>query len=326
MNPAPLPSPPAKAWPPSFVIGIDVGGTKIAGGIVEFPAGRLAAKRVLPSEPSRGGKAVLDDALKLVDDLIAEQQASGRKVLGIGVALAELVDYSGRPLSGALIDWRTLWARQRFARRAQTCLEADARAAALGEARFGAGRNFQSFYYVTIGTGIGSCLVLDGRPYAGAHCSAGTLASSPMPVTCDRCGGQSEVVLEQFASGPALVTRYNLASGKACTGAEDVLAAAHAGDAEALRVVTSAAEALGATLGLLINVLDPQAVVVGGGLGSVPGVYWERLVAATRQRVWADTNRDLPILQGALGADAGVIGAATSFAAQVGLCPREQTW
>jgi glucokinase len=323
MNLEPLPaSPPSERWPSSFVIGLDVGGTKIAGGIVEFPSGLLSGKRLLASEPGRGGKAVLEDALKLTTELIAEHEASGRKVAGIGVALAELVDHAGRPLSGALIDWRTLWPRQAFARQAQTVLAADSRAAALAEATFGAGQPFRSFYYVTIGTGIGSCLVLEGRPYAGAHCSAGTLASSPMPMWCDHCGGRSEMTLERFASGPALAARYSHESGKSCAGAEEVLAAAQAGDAHAARVVETGAEALGATLGLMINVLDPAALIVGGGLGAAPGPYWEKLVTATRAHIWADTNRELPILQGALGAEAGVIGAATAFACRVGLSPR----
>ncbi len=313
------PAPPYR--PVGCAVGIDVGGTKIAGAVVEYPALLLHAKRVIPTAPERGGKAVLADALAMAKELVAEAKATKRSFAGIGVAVAELVDFQGGFLSGNLIDWRGRFALQAFARLASVVIEADSRAAALAEAMYGAGRPFSNFYYVTIGTGIGSCLVIDGEPYAGAHCSAGTLASSPMPMLCAHCGATSELTLEQFASGPALVARYNRETAKACTAAEEVLAAAQAGDLKAVEVVESGAEALGATLGLLVNVLDPGAVIVGGGLGSAPGLYWERLVARTRQHIWAETNRDLPILQAAFGSDTGVIGAATALGRRVGLCP-----
>jgi glucokinase len=108
------------------------------------------------------------------------------------------------------------------------------------------------------------------------------------------------------------VTRYNQNhAGQAARG-EDVLAAASAGDQAAVKIVATAGEALGASVGWLVNVLDPEAVIVGGGLGSAGGLYWERFIAAAREHIWAEASRDLPILMAALGPDAGLIGVAAA--------------
>ena len=93
-------------------------------------------------------------------------------------------------------------------------------------------------------------------------------------------------------------------------GARDVIDQAGAGIAPALQTLREAADALGSAIGQLINILDPEAVVVGGGLGATPGAYWDALVPAVRAHIWWDGARDIPILQTSLGADAGALGAA----------------
>jgi predicted NBD/HSP70 family sugar kinase len=292
-------------------IGLDVGGTKIAGGVVT-PAGVVRCKRVIATEPQRGGEAVLSRTVKLAEELLHEAATMGLKTDGVGLAVPELVDLEGNLTSSSTIDWRGITVRDRFSHLGPAWIEADSRAAALGEALFGAGLPFKLFFYVTVGTGIGSCLVQDRHPYAGARGSAGTLASSPLTSTCSKCGEIVTPVLEEIASGPALVKRYNQASGRRVLRSEDVLAAAAAGDATAIQVTASAGEALGATVGLLVNVLDPEAVIVGGGLGMADGLYWTRFVNSARNHIWSGTNRSLPILQAGCGVDAGLVGAAAS--------------
>jgi predicted NBD/HSP70 family sugar kinase len=118
--------------------------------------------------------------------------------------------------------------------------------------------------------------------------------------------------LEELAAGPGLARRYAAATGGNAAGAEGVLAAVDAGEPAAVAIIADAAESLGALLGNLVNMLDPAAIVLGGGLGLAPGLYRERLVASTRAHIWAEDRRDLPMLPAALGADAGIIGAALS--------------
>ncbi len=92
--------------------------------------------------------------------------------------------------------------------------------------------------------------------------------------------------------------------------AEDVLLAATSGDEAALSAIHTAAGALGVSIGWLVNVLDPAAIVIGGGLGSAPGLYWDRMFASAREHIWSEVSRSVPIVPAALGPAAGLIGAA----------------
>jgi glucokinase len=301
--------------PASLVIGIDVGGTKIAAGLMAFPEGRAFATRTITTQPARGGRAVLEDVLRLTRELAGEAKRAGSRVASIGLGLCELVDRQGNIASGNCIQWLDQPVREQLASIAPIVIEADVRAAALAETLFGAGKGFHNFLYVTVGTGISCCLVLHGRPYLGARGVTGTMASSPLSIPCEECGQVSRRTLEEISAGPALVARFNAAGGNSTSG-QEVLAAAATSDARAREIVESASEALESQIGLLVNTLDPEAVVIGGGLGLSEGPYWEHFIAATRRHFWSSLHRDLPILRAATGTDAGWMGAAARAAQQ----------
>jgi len=289
------------------VLGIDVGGTKIAAGVVDPATGAILARETIATGAARGGPAVLADTLDLARRLL---EATDRRVIRIGVGVPQLVDNAGRIRSAYNFDWTDLPVRERLSTLAPTTIESDVRAAARGEARFGAGKGRRIFTYVTIGTGVSYCLVIDGRPHAGANGFAIHFASSALHVPCEACGHVNVPVLEEIASGPAISAAYAQRTGRSVGGAADVLAAATSGDAIASDLVTAAARQLGPLVALVVNMLDPEAVVLGGGLGLAPGAYREELIASTHAHIWADACRGLPILPAALGIDAGLIGAA----------------
>ena len=297
---------------PCHAIGVDVGGTKIAAGLVSFPKGEVYSRRQIPSAPARGGDAVFADVLRLCEELAIAAQAQKQSVCAIGVGVCELVDLDGNLVSENCIAWKGVPIRERLSKLAPTIIEADVRAAALAEAMLGAGKPFKQFLYVTVGTGISCCLMLDGKPFTGARGATGTMASSPISIACDQCGHLNLHTLEEIASGPALVARYNQLRHAGAETGQAVLAAAFAGDTDAVRVVCSGGEALGSTVGLLVNVLDPEAIVAGGGLGLSDGLFWESFVASTRRHIWSDVHRNLPIVRAATGADAGLLGAAAA--------------
>lgn len=297
---------------PRYALGLDVGGTKIAGGVVALHTGEILAGRVIRTGARRGGEAVLGDALVLARDLAGEAAGMGVPLDGLGVGVAELVDPEGNIGSAHAIGWRGVPVRGRFSAVLPAVVESDVRAAALAEALYGAGGAYSLFAFVAVGTGISSCLVQNGRPFAGARGNALVLASSPYSTACTVCGAELHPVLEELASGPALVARYNEARGARAERGEQVLAAAEAGDEAAVEVVRAAGYALGNGVAFLVNVLDPEAVVVGGGLGSAGGLYWESFTASTREHIYGDATRELPILPAALGPDAGLIGAAAA--------------
>jgi predicted NBD/HSP70 family sugar kinase len=135
----------------SFILGIDVGGTKIAAGVVDPASGAIIRSETIATEPGRGGAAVLADTVDLAARLIA---AAEPRVSRIGVGVPQLVDNEGRIRGAYNFDWTDLSVRERLSALAPATIESDVRAAARAEARFGAGRGRETFAYVTIGTAV----------------------------------------------------------------------------------------------------------------------------------------------------------------------------
>jgi len=301
-------------------IGLDIGGTKIAAGVVLWPSGEILQRKILPTRPTRGGQAVLKDSLDLARQLYDWARMEGIEVVGIGAGVAELVDCDGNVTSSCTIHWRGVPVQARLSEIAPAQVESDVRAAAVAEGMFGAGRGRRLFAYVTVGTGISSCLVQDGRPFKGAKGNAITLSSSPLSTVCTHCGAKLRPVLEEFASGPAIAKRFaqapkeqNRESAESC---EEVFRAASNGNKVATDILTSAGEALGVSVAFLVNVLDPEMVVVGGGLGMAGGLYWEAFQRSCREHIFSDDSRALPLVPAKLGTDAGLVGAGAIIFAQ----------
>ncbi len=284
-------------------IGIDIGGTKIAAGVVCLETGGLEVCSTVSTPVAAGGEAVLAACLDLGRDL----DATG--ALPVGIAVPELVDRDGRIHTAYQFDWRETDVGAAFAGRT-VAIESDVQAAAQAEARFGAGAGSPSMLYITVGTGISSTFVLDGKPWRGARGNALVLSSGDLATIDGATGTVVRSVLEEWAAGPSLVARYEDMGGYRGLSTTDLLARATDGDAIASRVVGNAAEALGSAIGQAVNLLDPGLVVVGGGLGLAGGAWWDSIVAATRRSIWSDQTRDLPIVPARLGLDAGVVGAA----------------
>jgi len=274
----------------SLIVGIDAGGTKLAAGVIDPSEGRLLERREVPTHRHRGGDAVLGDCVDL-----ARKLAGGRSIDAIGIGVPELVSLSGQVQSAENWDWRDGSWGPALAAIAPVFLESDVRAAALAESRLGAGRGLASFLYVTIGTGVSHALVCGGSLWRGARGNA-VVTGAPL--------------VETVAGGPALAARAGKLS------AEEVLASP--GDEP---IVENALVALGLELARLVNALDPQAIVIGGGLGLAPG-FRERIAEKMRPGIYADATRGIEVLAGALGVDAGVVGAA--LAADAGLAAQSE--
>ena len=261
-------------------IGLDVGGTKIAGCVLDVERQAVVDFKRVATQASAGGRAVLDDCVALVADLRAGNGCAG-DAAPVGIGVCELVDLDGAIASAERIDWRELDLTEAFGR--PVIVESDVRAGAVAEARMGAGQGCATFVYLTVGTGIAFSLVLDGTPYRGAHGNAIILGAPPVETT---------------SSGAALARHSGTNS------AETAFAFAHTAG-----VVNDAADHLGRALAWLVNALDPETIVVGGGLGMRQD-YRQAAVTVMRTHIAAEAARDLPVVPAALGADAGAIGAA----------------
>ncbi len=289
----------------SYAIGIDVGGTKIAAGVVDLGTenGAILMRVQRPTAPQRGGEMVLADVLALARDLQVSVKQAGGEIAAVGLGVCELVSHCGEITSDFTIEWKGVAVQAALTEIAPAVVEADVRAHALAEAAYGAGRGSDPLVFTSVGTGISACLVQGGVPFVGARGNALVLATGPISIAAPD-GALQSFVLEEYASGSALARRYGVER------TEEIFAAAQRGEERARTMLHDAGWLLGGALGWLASVLDPAAIVVGGGLGSAPGPYWDALVAGVRAHIWSDATRALDVRQATLGNDAGIIGAA----------------
>ena len=284
----------------SLAIGIDIGGTKTAVGLVDGPTGVVLERREIETEASRGADSLHNRLGPVVAEISGEHGT-----LDVGIAVPELVSPTQEIVTDVVIPGLAGDLAMRWRDLHVTAVESDVRAAAVAEARFGHGDAFDPFAFVSVGTGVSCCFVMGGRPWSGVHGAAILLGSG---VVVERGIEPSPSPLESVAGGPGLLARFRSLGGRAATAQEVV--AMSSDDASAREAVAAAGAALGAGIAEMVNLLDPAAVVVGGGLGAAGGSYWESAVAEARERIWADVARDVPLLRSRIGPDAGLIGAA----------------
>jgi len=293
------------------ILGIDVGGTNIRAGLFSTRAGSIRCVRAVRTEASRGGRHSLDRVATLAREVIAEGEAQGLRADRVGIGIPELVSTSGQIESRCSLNWRADSVRARLRNHGRVTIASDVRAAALAEARLGAGREQPAFLYVSVGTGISCTLVIDGRPYAGTHGHAISFASGPTFVTAAADGTTNRESLEGRASGPGLVRRAQ-SLGLLEPDAVAVCRAARAAPGIARDVVDAAATELAIHVAIVANALDPALIVLGGGLGCAPGRYWATFRAALPRYAWGPYSHRLRVRRAGLGTKAGMIGAALS--------------
>jgi glucokinase len=304
-------------------IGIDIGGTKIAGGVVT-EAGQILDRTRVPTPPDEEA-ATLAAVLAAVDELLARDPG----VDAIGVGAAGLVEWpGGRARWAPNNSYRRLELRRLLHERTglPTSVDNDGNAAAWAEARFGAGAGCDDLVLVTVGTGIGGGLVLDGRLYHGEHGFAGELGHLIVAPDGDRCACGNRGCLEAMASGSTLgrlgrdaaaahpgsrLAALADRAGGLVTG-EVVFAAASEGDKLALALFERVGHWLGVGIASLVTIFDPDLVVIGGGVAATGELLLGPARASFQRYVHGRGHRDLPpVVPTRLGDDAGLVGAAT---------------
>ncbi|GAB3794619.1 ROK family protein [Humibacter antri] len=291
-----------------LALAIDIGGTKIAVGVVD-EQGRLQVRGDVVTPAMEGSESILSDALRLAVELTAES-----RIAAIGVGSAGVIDRNGRVSSatGTLAAWAGADVAGAFrgAFGLPVRVVNDVHAHAVGEAVYGAGRAKATVLVVAAGTGVGGAIVTDGAPALGAHGAGGHLGHIPasaaagLVCSCGRIGH-----LEAIAAGPAIHAAYQRAGGHVSVGDARAVVARVDTDPIAAEAVHVAATALGSAIGGLVNTVDPDVVVVAGGLSGAGDFWWDALLAAAR----ADAMPSLasvPIVPAELGPDAALAGAA----------------
>jgi glucokinase len=294
--------------------GVDIGGTKIAVGMVD-QEGHILAKKECPTDVPRG----FDDAMQRVAVLLAEcLEQSQFKLRGIGIGCAGPVDSVTGKLGNVnnLAGWKGGNPVDVLTREfgVPVAMENDADAAALGELYWGTGRNKTRFLYVTVGTGIGVSVILDGKVYRGIDGCHPEIGHHILNASGPLCSCGVRGCWESLAAGPAMVAwlrenapadydNRNLSAREICTRAQD-------SDAWAQRAVEREAYYLGLGLANLITVFAPETIVLGGSVMKSAHLFLDRMREVIRQNCQLVPVDQVQISLASLGADAGLIGAA----------------
>jgi glucokinase len=287
------------------VIGVDVGGTKTLAAVVAHD-GSIEEQALQPTDVSS------QDALLAGLDAIVEELREGREIAALGFGIPSRVDQrAGRAVASVNIPLQGVDFRDRMHERhgLPVAIDNDANAAAIGEWHAGAAKGASFVVMLTLGTGVGGGVILDGRPFRGTTGVGAELGHIVIVVDGEPCGCGGRGHLEPYASGGAADRAARKLYGDG-SGGEKLVAKAHDGDADAVGALEEIGRRLGAGIASFVNVFEPEVLVIGGGFGSAAG---ELLLGPAREVLAQDglePARDtVKIVQAELGYQAGVIGA-----------------
>ena len=286
-----------------LVIGVDLGGTKILAGVVDRAGTIGATKEVATPTDTQ------ESVLHAIEAVIEEIMAAGVAGIGFGVPM-NLDRRTGRGLRATNLPLENVDLVQRFRDRFGVLVgvENDGNAAALAEWRLGAGRATSNLVMLTLGTGVGGGIILDGRLYRGWAELGHVVVVADGPPCQGNCHGHGH--LEAVASGVAATRAAKALWGEGAD-AHRLVARAKEGDAEAVASLERIGGYVGAAIGSFVNIFDPEVVVIGGGFGAAAGdlVLGPALVSARREAI-QPADELLTIVEAQLGDEAGLIGAA----------------
>lgn len=305
-----------------LLLGIDIGGTKCAV-VSATPDGTLLHRRsLLTRSGQQAPDSVLDELTVLAQEVIAESRTtldSDVDLLGVGVSCGGPLDTRTGVIHAPpnLPDWIDVPVKSYFETRfgIRTVVENDANATALAEHRFGAGRGVQNLVFLTMGTGIGGGIIIEGKLYRGTNDLAGEVGHQTILLNGPRCGCGKRGCLEALASGPAIarMARESLAYGRqkrvlALAGGrtesittEHIVIAASEGDPFALGILNEAGTYMGIGIANLIQILNPERVILGTVAVHAGDLILNPIRAAVAEYAWARSSAVCQIVPAELG-------------------------
>jgi glucokinase len=311
-----------------YVVGIDLGGTNIVAGTVAEDGSEVLGLVSEPTLPEQGADAVVARIVKLARASMAA--AGGRTIAGVGIGSpGPLNTETGVVLLTPNLGWTNMPLRDRVVAELElpATLDNDANCAIFGEWWRGAARGAEYVVGLTVGTGIGGGIILGGRIYHGASDIAGEIGHMSIDSTGRRCKCGNYGCLEAYASGPAIAARavegisagvdtalpQYVAGDLSRITAQVVYEAAHDGDAYALEMVRETAKLLGAGVANILNIFNPEVVVICGGVTLAGDKLFAPLQSEVKRRAFKPAWEACRIVPGALPGTAGVYGAAAVF-------------
>jgi len=310
-----------------FVLAVDLGGTKTIVAIV-LPNGKIISRKYYLTMADEGTPAVLNKLSSAINRSIAQARLKNVELIGIGIAAAGILNTTKGIVTTSpnIPGWHNVQLRDVISARSglATYLINDASAAALGEHRFGAGRGFDNILYLTVSTGIGGGIIINGELYSGANGCAGELGHMTIEANGPRCHCGNYGCLEALVSGWAIAgeaaARINQGESSSITElfhgklenitAEMVATAAKVDDRLACDIVAKAANYLGIGLANLVNIFNPELIVIGGGLSKMGNMLLNPAEKMIKERAFRLPSQSVRVVRANLGSNAGIIGAA----------------
>jgi glucokinase len=312
------------------LLALDIGGTKLAAGVVS-PEGEVTAERIAPTGDDPTPEQVIERLFDLSEEALSRAGLALSALAAVGVSFGGPVDYgAGKVITcHHLSGWEGVPLREIVGERTglPAVVDNDANAAALGETLFGAACGCQHVIYITVSTGIGAGLVLSGRVHRGANSMAGELGHTHLVPYGPRCTCGRMGCLESVAAGWAIAgsARDALAGGAdsvlrsiplAELSAEDVCRMAQR-DPLARQIIDRAGGYVGLALARAANVINPEIIVVGGGVAESGEVLMAPLRSAFQRYIMPEVGEGARVVQSALGSRSGILGAGALAAAEL---------
>ncbi len=309
------------------VLAIDLGGTKIFAAIISSQ-GQVKARKYCLTLTNEGPQPVIGRIFSAIDHFLSQRNINLSQLASISIAAAGAINPDKGLITSSphLPGWHDVPLRDmvKGKYKVNTFLMNDADAAALGEHHFGAGQGVNNLVLLTVGTGIGGGIIINGRLYSGASGSAGEIGHMTIDANGPRCDCGNTGCLEALVSGTAIAREAirrighggrssltQIAGGKIeDITAEEVLTAARAGDSLASEVILKAATCLGVGLANVVNIFNPEMIIIGGGMAKMGDLLLNPARQVVREKAFQLSAQAVQIVPAQLGDDAGVLGAA----------------
>ncbi|MGE5308852.1 MAG: ROK family protein [Deltaproteobacteria bacterium] len=295
----------------SHIIGIDLGGTNLKIGLCDASCAILR-KNVLSTASFEHKEHLIDSVVSSVDSMIREQGISRSSVIGVGIGLPGPIDVEKGIVHyfPNIPGWREVCLRDILQKRIRmrVCVDNDANLMALAEFKAGAARGARNAVCITLGTGVGGGLIIEGRLFRGSTHAAGEVGHIPINVDGPECGCGAFGCVESYTGNRRIAEEVRRVFRKDIP-LEEVSRMARRGDPRALKIWENAGMRLGVALAGVVNLLNPDVIVIGGGVANAGRVLFNSIKKTIDCRAMPMQARHVKVRRAELMPDAGIIGA-----------------
>lgn len=290
-----------------YIIGIDLGATNIKVGLIKNR--RIIYKKVVPTRDFPSKKELISALVENINNIPVEK----KQILAVGLGVPGLVDFKRGFIHYLpnIKGWHNVYLAKELSRKTgfPVFVDNDANLMSLAEARIGAAKGKKDVIGITLGTGVGGGLILEGRLYRGANFAAGEVGHIPLNESGPKCNCSGFACLERYIGNTYILEEVKRSLGREVS-LEDSSRLAQKGNYKAIKIWKNIANHLGVALASLVNILDPEVIVMGGGVANAGEIIFDQVRKTIKQRAMKPQGSRVKVVKAKLSNDAGMLGAA----------------